>query len=240
MSFCVCDSICPQSHLCDIPQFLFATSLSSCFPCLFACCSKFHQLSRMFAILLSSFFSPSLILCLLFSLPPSPTCYIILWLHTLYTTILFSAFSPHLLCICYYSIFQLSHLYYSPPLYHNPIFFLLSLPYFVSMILFATHHHLYDSLPSTTAPCLCSYPLPQFCVFYYCDWCFCVVVVLRDKVSFIIADHPPYNSSLSQYMHYTQWLSSLLSPSSLSCLSFLSPTLPPVSPLPLCHSLSSL
>ena len=56
-----------------------------------------------------------------------------------------------------------------PPLYHNPIFFLLSLPYFVSMILFATHHHLYDSLPSTTAPCLCSYPLPQFCVCYYCD-----------------------------------------------------------------------
>ena len=56
-----------------------------------------------------------------------------------------------------------------PPLYHNPIFFLLSLPYFVSMILFATHHHLYDSLPSTTASCLCSYPLPQSCVFYYCD-----------------------------------------------------------------------
>ena len=204
VSFCVCDSICPQSHLCDIPWSLFATSLSSCFPCLFACCSKFHQLSRMFAILLSSFFSPSLILCLLFSLPPSPTCYIILWLHTLYTTILFSAFSPHLLCICYYSIFQLSHLYYSPPpLYHNPIFFLLSLPYFVSMILFATHHHLYDSLPSTTAPCLCSYLLPQFCFFYYCDWCFCVVVVLRDKVRFMVADHPPYNSSLSQYMHHT-------------------------------------
>ena len=35
-------------------------------------------------------------------------------------------------------------------------------------------------------------------------------------------------------------LSSLLSPSPLLCLSFLSPTLPPVSPLPLCHSLSSL
>ena len=120
MSFCVCDSVCPQSHLCDIPWSLFATSLSSCFPCLFACCSKFHQLSRMFAILLSSFFSPSLILCLLFSLPPSPTCYIILWLHTLYTTILFSAFSPHLLCICYYSIFQLSHLYYSPPSIPQP------------------------------------------------------------------------------------------------------------------------
>ena len=67
-----------------------------------------------------------------------------------------------------------------------------------------------------------------------------MVVVLRDKVSFMVADHPPYNSSLSQYMHYTQWLFSLLSPSSLSCLSFLSPTLPPVSPLPLCHSLSSL
>ena len=161
MSFCVCDSICPQSHLCDIPQSLFATSLSSCFPCLFVCCSKFHQLSRLFAIPLSSFFSPSLILCLLF-------CNV--RLHTLYTTILFSGFSPHLLYICYNSIFQLSHLYYpSPPLHHNPVFFLLSLPYFVSMILFATHHHLYDSLPSTTVPCLCSYLLPQFCVCYYCD-----------------------------------------------------------------------
>ena len=42
--------------------------------------------------------------------PPSPTCYV--WLHTLYTTILFSGFSPHLLYICYNSIFQLSHLYY--------------------------------------------------------------------------------------------------------------------------------
>ena len=116
MSFCVCDSICPQSHLCDIPRSLFVTSLSSCFPCLFVCCSKFHQLSRLFAIPLSSFFSPSLILCLLFCLPPSPTCYVSL--HTLYTTILFSGFSPHLLYICYNSIFQLSHMYYpSPPVY---------------------------------------------------------------------------------------------------------------------------
>ena len=298
MSFCVCDSICPQSHLCDIPWSLFATSLSSCFPCLFVCCSKFHQLSRLFAIPLSSFFSPSLILCLLFCLPPSPTCYV--RLHTLYTTILFSGFSPHLLYICYNSIFQLSHLYYpSPPLHHNPVFFLLSLPYFVSMILFATHNHLYDSLPSTTVPCLCSYPLPQFCVCYYCDWCFCVVVVRRDKVSFIIADHPPYNSSLSQYMPYTPVFSLVPLPSFVSvipftntstcifpasvpllvfsltppilcvchslhqhfhlylpslcatpcllsnpspplCQLFLSPTLQPVSPLPLCDSLSSL
>ena len=199
-------------------------------------------------------------------------------------------FFPHLLYICYNSIFQLSHLYYSPPpLYHNPIFFLLSLPYFVSMILFATHHHLYDSLPSTTAPCLRSYLLPQFCFFYYCDWCFCVVVVLRDKVRFMVADHPPYNSSLSQYMHHTPVfflvpLSSFVSvipftntstcisppsvpllvfsltppilcvylpsicatpcllsnPSPLLCQLFLSSILQPVSPLPLCDSLSSL
>ena len=186
-----------------------------------------------------------------------------------------------------------------PPLHHNPIFFLLSLPYFVSMILFATHNHLYDSLPSTTAPCLCSYPLPQFCVCYYCDWCFCVVVVLRDKVSFMVADHPPYNSSLSQYMHHTLVFSLVPLPSFVSvipftntstcisppsvpllvfsltppilcvchslhqhfhlylpslcatpcllsnsspplCQLFLSPTLQPVSPLPLCDSLSSL
>ena len=206
---------------------------------------------------MSSFFSPSLILCLLFCLPPSPTCYV--WLHTLYTTILFSGFSPHLFYICYYSIFQLSHLYYAPPppLYHNPIFFLLSLPYFVSMILFATHHHLYDSLPSTTAPCLWSYPLPQFCVFYYCDWCFCVVVVLRDKVSFMVADHPPYNSSLSQYMHQTPVVSLVPLPSFVSVIPFtntstcISPPSVPLllsnpshplclSPLNLCNSLSSL
>ena len=30
-----------------------------------------------------------------------------------------------------------------------------------------------------------------------------MVVVLRDKVRFMVADHPPYNSSLSQYMHHT-------------------------------------
>ena len=97
---------------------------------------------------------------------------------------------PHLLCMAshpvhHHPVFRffpsfILHLllFYFPtlslvllptPLYHNPVFFLLSLPYFVSMILFATHHHLYDSLPSTTAPCLWSYPLPQFCVFYYCD-----------------------------------------------------------------------
>ena len=76
MSFCVCDSICPQSHLCDIPQSLFATSLSSCFPCLFVCCSKFHQLSRLFAIPLSSFFSPPLFcVCYSVCLPPPPVMY---------------------------------------------------------------------------------------------------------------------------------------------------------------------
>lgn len=168
MSFCVCDSICPQSHLCDIPQSLFATSLSSCFPCLFVCCSKFHQLSRLFAIPLSSFFSPSPILCLLFCLPPFATCYV--WLHTLYTTILFSSFSPHLFYICYNnSIFQLSHFYYSPPSIPQPCLLSSPLPYFVSMILFATHVHLYDSPPSIPVLCLCSYPLSLFCVCYYCD-----------------------------------------------------------------------
>jgi len=118
-------------------------------------------------------------------------------------------------------------------------------------------------------------------------------------VSFMVADHPPYNSSLSQYMHYTPVFSlvslpsfvsvipftntstcisppsvpllvfsltppilcvchslhqhfhlylpflsvtpSLLSnPSPLLCQLFLSPTIQPVSTLPLCDSLSSL
>ena len=57
--------------------------------------------------------SPPPLFCVCYSVclpPPSPTCYV--WLCTLYTTILFSGFSPHLLYICYNSIFQLSHLYY--------------------------------------------------------------------------------------------------------------------------------
>ena len=172
MSFCVCDSICPQSHLCDIPRSLFVTSLSSCFPCLFVCCSKFHQLSPLFATPLSLFFSPSLFcVCYSVCLPPQPVC---MASHPIHQHPVFS-FWPPLFYICYNSIFQLSHLYYSPPLYNNLVFSLLPLLYFVSIILFATHH-----------------------------------------------------------------LSSLLSPSPLLCLSFLSPTLSPVSPLSLCHSLSSL
>ena len=113
--------------------------------------------------------SPPPLFCVCYSvcLPPPPVMY---GFTPCTPPSFLLGFSPHLFYICYYSIFQLSHLYYSPPpLYHNPVFFLLSLPYFVSMILFATHHHLYDSLPSTTVPCLCSYPLPQFCVCYYCD-----------------------------------------------------------------------
>ena len=56
-----------------------------------------------------------------------------------------------------------------PPLYTTTPSSFFSPSPILCLILFATHHHLYDSLPSTTAPCLCSYPLPQSCVFYYCD-----------------------------------------------------------------------
>ena len=169
-----------------------------------------------------------LFICLLFQVSPAlpivchTPVFLLLPLPYFVSVILFASL-PHLLCMASHPVhlhpvfrffpspilhlllfyFPTLPLVLPPPLYHNPVFFLLSLPYFVSMILFATHNHLYDSLPSPTAPCLCSYRLPQFCVCYYCDWCFCVVVVLRDKVSFMVADHPPYNSSLSQYMHYT-------------------------------------
>ena len=172
MSFCVCDSICPQSHLCDIPRSLFVTSLSSCFPCLFVCCSKFHQLSRLFAIPLSSFFSPSLILCLLFCLPPLPPPPPVMYGFTPCTPPSCFQVFPLTYCTSVIILFSNSPTCITPPpppLYHNPVYVLLSLPCFVSMILFATHHHLYDSLSSTTMPCLCSYPFPQFCVFYYCD-----------------------------------------------------------------------
>ena len=123
VSFCVCDSICPQSHLCDIPQSLFATSLSSCFPCLFVCCSKFHQLSRLFAIPLSSFFSPPLFcVCYSVCLPSPPVMY---------------GFTPctppscfHLFPLTYFTSVIIILFFNSPtfitplPLYHNPVFFL--------------------------------------------------------------------------------------------------------------------
>ena len=222
----------PLIPLCNLPVFLFPLFICLLFQVSPALPIVFH--TPVFLLLPLPYF----VSVILFASLPHLLC---MASHPVHHHPVFSFFPSPILHLLLFYFPTLPLVLLPPPLYTTtPVFFLLSLPYFVSMILFATHHHLYDSLPSTTVPCLCSYRLPQFCVCYYCDWCFCVVVVLRDKVSFMVADHPPFNSSLSQYMQYTQWLSSLLSPSSLSCLSFLSPTLPPVSPLPLCHSLSSL
>ena len=233
MSFCVCDSICPQSHLCDIPQSLFVTSLSSCFPCLFVCCSKFHQLSPLFATPLSLFFSPSLFcVCYSVCLPPQPVC---MASHPIHQHPVFS-FWPPLFYICYNSIFQLSHLYYSPPslqqpcllssppplfcVYHSichppPLFSLVPLPSFVSVIPF-----------TNTFPCISPLSVPLL-VFSLTPPILCVC------------------HSLHQHFHlYLPSICAtpclLSNPSPLLCQLFLSPTLQPVSPLPLYDSLSSL
>ena len=282
----------PLIPLCNIPVFLFPMFICLLFQVSPALPNVCH--TPVFLLLPLPYFVSVIQFA---SLPH--LLYNIMASHPVHHHPVFSFFPSPIVHLLLFYFPTLPLVFLPPPLYHNPIFFLLSLPYFVSMILFATHHHLYDSLPSTTAPCLWSYPLPQFCVFYYCDWCFCVVVVLRDKVSFMVADHPPYNSSLSQYMHQTPVVSLvplpsfvsvipftntstcisppskpllvfsltppilcichslhqhfhlylpsicatpclLSNPSPLLCQLFLSPTLPPVSPLPLCHSLSSL
>ena len=99
--------------------------------------------------------------------PPSPTCYV--WLHTLYTTILFSGFSPHLLYICYNSIFQLSHLYYSPP----PLYTTTPSTFFSPFPVLC----LWFYLPPTTT-CMTPFPLQQCPVF--------ALILFPNFVSFII------------------------------------------------------